>query len=330
MQQNATHSLTKQDYRQKWMEGLDHEIGFWQHWIHSQGQGFGEDFKVRLDPQTPLQDHIHPLLDHLPAGSLRLLDVGAGPLTALGKIYRSQALDIIAVDPLADYYDQILRKAQLNPPVRTTWCHGELLEERFQPSSFDLVFSQNALDHSYDPYAIIKSMIRLTKVGHYVLLEHRQNEAEHEQYQGLHQWNFAMEQGDLVIWNPSAQLNVSQSLAQYVDIQIHYIADVDWLNIQMKKLKDLPSAAVMDQDDLSMNQGDQSLPNELVHREAEITRLTSELSGVQAELDTVYRSRSYRAIKKYWYFMDHSTVGKIIKKLKGSRPESETQETHGF
>ncbi len=240
LKKNLTHTLTELNYKQKWTEGLSHEIEFWHDWIHTQGQGFGEDFRNRLDPQKPLQEHIWPLLDHLPSGRLRVLDVGAGPLTALGKIYRSQPLDIVAVDPLADYYDQILREAQLEAPVRTTWCHGELLEDRFEPSTFDLVFSQNALDHSYDPYRIIKSMIRLTKVDHFVLLEHRQNEAERAQYQGLHQWNFAVEQGDFVIWNPTSKLNVSKELLPYVDIQIRFIAEVNWLNIQMKKLKDLP------------------------------------------------------------------------------------------
>jgi ubiquinone/menaquinone biosynthesis C-methylase UbiE len=158
----------------------------------------------------------------------------------LGKIYRGEPLEITAVDPLADVYDAILRDAKIRPLIPTTWCHGELLEERFALNTFDLVYAQNALDHSYDPFRIIVSMIRLTKPGQFVMLEHRQDEAERARYTGLHQWNFALREGNFIIWNPSYVVNVTDILRNFVTIDNEFNPEVDWLVTKIQKHSDPP------------------------------------------------------------------------------------------
>ncbi len=217
-----------------WRAGIGHEVEFWRTWLSGRGGEFAEDFANRMNPTLPVARHLHRVLHGVEAPEIRALDVGAGPLTALGKRYRRRPLRITAVDPLADLYDELLREAGIEPPVHTTWCQGELLRERFQPESFHLVYSQNALDHSYDPVAIIEQMVALALPGHYVVLEHRRNEGENERYRGLHQWNFDLDRGDFVIWNAQGRTNMTERLASQATIRCRYIPRAQWLNIQIR------------------------------------------------------------------------------------------------
>jgi SAM-dependent methyltransferase len=107
----------------------------------------------------------------------------------------------VPVDPFAEDYDRLLRRFAVEPPVRTIKAHGERLLSHFPPGSFDIAYAVNSIDHSYDPVRIIRNMLTLVRHDGVVLLRHRLNEGEHEGYVGLHQWNFDVRDGDLVIWN---------------------------------------------------------------------------------------------------------------------------------
>ena len=77
----------------------------------------------------------------------------------------------------------------------------------------------------------------------------------------------------------------------------------------------------MKQDNLALARGYQPLQNEIMRRDMDIAHLAEEVSGLRTELDVIYQSRSYKAIKKYWYFMDHSIVGRLFKKRNRTEPE---------
>ena len=44
-------------------------------------------------------------------------------------------------------------------------------------------------------------------------MRHARNEGETQRYLGLHQWNLDARDGDLVVWRPGAERNVSRELA---------------------------------------------------------------------------------------------------------------------
>jgi len=197
-----------------WKAGIQHEVTFWDEYIRNQGGKWNEEYKRRMDPSLPLQPRPAALL---PAGKpARILDVGAGPLTWLGKIHNGKPIDLTAVDPLAPEYDKIFEKYQISPPVRTQEAAAEDLTKKFPANSFDLVFARNCIDHAFSPEHAVLQMIEITRPGCYVLMEHRQNEAEHEQYLGLHQWNFSMApDGDFIIGSKTDKVNLSE---KYQDI----------------------------------------------------------------------------------------------------------------
>jgi SAM-dependent methyltransferase len=188
--------------RQRCNRAIPYEANFWADWLATQAFGDVEEYRRRIDPSALLED---PLLadqiTQLPGKTISILDVGAGPLTNVGKTYPGRDLRITAVDALASDYDRILDTAGVTPPVRTELCHGEQLLERFAPATFDIAFAANALDHSYDPVLVIRNMLQVVKPGGFVVLAHRRNEAESKHYLGLHQWNFEEREGRFVIWN---------------------------------------------------------------------------------------------------------------------------------
>jgi SAM-dependent methyltransferase len=209
---------TSSSAKSTWNSGLDVEIGFWSRWFTSKGLEWPEDYKARLDPELPLQPFLADHLGHVAGDEVSILEVGAGPLTTVGRRWGNKKVRITAVDPLADHYDRIIERHGVVPPVRTTWCHGELLTERFPRSSFDLVWAINSLDHSYDPVRIISQALDVVKVGSYVLLQHSENEGEREAYEGLHQWNFSSEHGNFTVTNKKGCCDVSSYLRPRAEV----------------------------------------------------------------------------------------------------------------
>ena len=118
-----------------------------------------------------------------------ILDVGAGPLTIINKKCDFAEIEIYPVDPLADEYDKILKKYNIHPIVRTQQCDGERLTEKFNENTFDIAYSCNAIDHSYDPSKCIEEMIKVTKKNHFIIIQFFEKEGESENWHGLHKWN---------------------------------------------------------------------------------------------------------------------------------------------
>ena len=128
-----------------WKRELPTEVAFWKDWIGLESTAWQEERRVRLDPTTPLQDLVRDLVKAPEGATVRLLDVGAGPATVLGKVWPKRTVVITAVDPLANEYNRMLDEYAVKPPVRTKQGDGERLADIVRPDSFDLAFSINAL-----------------------------------------------------------------------------------------------------------------------------------------------------------------------------------------
>lgn len=209
---------TNKKNKNKWEEGKQKEIDFWSEWIKTKGLEWQQDYINRLNPDLPFQDY---LIKYLPEGpEVSILDVGAGPLTPLGKKLQGYKINITAVDPLANEYDEILRKFSIIPLVKTQYCEVERLADMFSSNSFDLVCIFNALDHCYDPVEGIKQMLYVLKKDRFIFMSHCTNEAEKQNYVGFHQWNFCKENDYFIIWNKDAKINVTNTLKEQADIKI--------------------------------------------------------------------------------------------------------------
>jgi SAM-dependent methyltransferase len=198
-----------------WRTRQRSEVDFWAGWLTGAPgtEEWTSDRESRLDPETEIRDPlVRTELERNPAEEISILDVGAGPLTALGYRYPGKNLTIVPVDPLADEYDRLLRAAELDPPIRTLRVAGEDLLMHFGSDRFDLAYATNALDHSADPFTIIFNMVAVVRPGGVVLLRHKRNEGESARYGGLHQWNFDVVDDSLLLWNNAMELNVGSAL----------------------------------------------------------------------------------------------------------------------
>jgi SAM-dependent methyltransferase len=213
--------------------GLAYEQGFWDRYLRTGGDRWREDFRSRLDPNTPLADYHRRFVDEIPGDEVRILDVGAGPLTLLGKTHPTKRLSITAVDVLAPEYDRLLARHGITPPVRTIYAAAEDLPSCFAPDSFDLVNAQNCVDHMENPLAAIEGMLTVVRPGGWVVMDHAENEAEREGYRGLHQWNFTVSDGEFLIRGRPGVTNVTRHLAPRAAV-LSYVTD-GWVQVHIRK-----------------------------------------------------------------------------------------------
>ncbi|MBZ5536897.1 MAG: class I SAM-dependent methyltransferase [Acidobacteriia bacterium] len=154
-------------------------------------------------------------------------------MTVLGKIHPSKELIIVATDALASEYDDLLTKYRIEPPLRTILARAERLTRIFAKNSFDLVYAQNSLDHSYDPLEAIRQMVRVAREGCFVVLDHIENEAENENYQGLHQWNFTVREGIFTITSRDIVIDVCRELSSLGDFVCS--SENKWVRVHIRK-----------------------------------------------------------------------------------------------
>lgn len=108
------------------------------------------------------------------AKGARLLEVGSG---AHGIVFFLGIEDAIGVDPLADEYARLFPQWQSR--VKTIAAHGESVP--LDDASFDVVISDNVVDHARSPARIVSELVRVLRPGgilyftvhvHHPLYEH--------------------------------------------------------------------------------------------------------------------------------------------------------------
>jgi len=185
-----------------WEKALPDEVGFWESVLARASQdpeSVWFPYREWIDPNAELQDEFKALIDVAPGTLVRLLDVGSGPLTRLGKKWKGRTLEVHPVDPLADSYNNLMSRLHISPPAPPESGHGEKLLQKFPPDHFDFAHASNSLDHSYDPLLAIRQMLAVVKPNCYVYLWHFAREGLTEEYSGLHQWDFTIEGPDVVV-----------------------------------------------------------------------------------------------------------------------------------
>lgn len=226
--------------KERWAQGLPQEMDFWSGWIRTRGLDWKADFEKALTPGRPLAQVFINHLKTPPGGTVHLLDVGSGPLSVLAGVqWNDRTIKTTAIDPLADDYNRALANAGVIPLLPVLKGEAESLTSLFAPSTFDLVHASNCIDHSYDPVLAIRQMVEVVKPGCFVLLEHAVNEAEKNAYQGLHQWNFGVDEcGSLRVWRPGFSRNIEDALEDIARVSstVFERPGGNWLSVRIRKL----------------------------------------------------------------------------------------------
>lgn len=235
-------SARERSAAEAWQSAIDGEVRFWREYLRTKGARYPGSYETRLNPDLPLQPEIAALLDAPEGSTVRLLDVGAGPLTFLGRKDPRYTLELTAVDALGTQYGELLDEAGVVPPVRTQTCESEKLTTVLSRDHFDLVAARNTLDHSYDPMRAIEEMVAVAKPGAPLLLIHHRNTAEDEDYHGMHQWNFEADDGRLAVWRPGERIDVGEALAGRAVVERTWVEGA-WEHTVLRKTAAAPGAA---------------------------------------------------------------------------------------
>src|SRR4051812_11622011 len=103
-----------------WSTGLREEYEFWERTLLNSSDSFDPaEMRSRMDSNTPLQEELRQLINAAPGANVRLIDVGAGPLTSVGKVWPERSMQIVPVDPLAKMYNDLLAKLKIVAPAAT-------------------------------------------------------------------------------------------------------------------------------------------------------------------------------------------------------------------
>lgn len=215
-----------------WRGGVGAEVAFWQDFFARGGGEWRADYLQRTDPSAPLGEPlIETRLEGVPSDPVRILDVGAGPTTSLGKVVPGRAVEIVGVDPLADRYREMLARLQVDVSAPSVLGHAERLDELFAPESFDVAYARNSLDHSRDPIAALTGMLRVLKPHGFVALRHFRREGEHAHYEEFHQWNFDIRDAGPEIWNRRERHVLAQTLPARVE---DFGWDDPWITVVLR------------------------------------------------------------------------------------------------
>lgn len=209
-----------ENYLDKWLSGLESEIAFWKRYMETEGGIYYEGFK-----ETTAKNKYFTLEKHLKGMEenriIKFLDVGSGPFSRCGYISNKYNLLVEAVDPLAEIYNILKQKNDLENGINIKTGFVELLDKIYEPESYDIVHMSNSLDHSFDAVFGIYQLLNLCKIGGKVILRHAENEAERSEYGGLHQWNLSVhnEEKSFVIWRQDERYDIRKIFDGYVDVE---------------------------------------------------------------------------------------------------------------
>eukprot|EP00929_Paragymnodinium_shiwhaense_P047052 TRINITY_DN23890_c0_g1_i5.p1 TRINITY_DN23890_c0_g1~~TRINITY_DN23890_c0_g1_i5.p1 ORF type:complete len:404 (+),score=65.59 TRINITY_DN23890_c0_g1_i5:94-1305(+) len=191
-----------------WSGSVQYELYYWAGHLRLMLKEKPKRFLEQLSPDTRLNETLASLIrPEAMDRQIEVLDVGSGPMSVLGKVGPNlRPLKLMATDPLACAYQQLLRQVGLDPTSAMVAVEAEKLLTRFGIESFDLVHGRNSLDHTWNPVSAVDAMVQLARPGAAVYLYHARNEGELENYSMLHQWNFdagGEDERDAILHSPS-------------------------------------------------------------------------------------------------------------------------------
>ena len=212
--------------------GWSDEIAFWDHWLRRAALNWPEDYRRKTEAR-PCPGFCRATA-FLPAA----VDPGCRQ-RPVSRRHPSGSI-LVPVDPLADEYNALLDRHGVSPPVRTRPCPAESVADVLGEARFDLVYCQNALDHTEEPLAGLEQMVRAVKPGRWVLLKHVIDEGEHEGYGGLHDWNFRIEDGRFVIWNRETRIYPDERLPLAASVEADLVDEegYTWVRVGIRRRAD--------------------------------------------------------------------------------------------
>lgn len=193
------------------------ELFFWDRWLARRSSD--PSLRDRLKANRPVAKRFWPAVDAAPNDPVRILEVGSGPIPAMGTSHPTRRIEVVATDFLAKQYERLLKRYGMTPPVRAVYADMEQLSQHFGSNAFDLVYASNCVDHTEDALRAILEMVAVLRPGGRVIMDHMVDEGAQQDYAGLHRWNMNASDGRLLLWNERARHDIGQVLGTSCEIR---------------------------------------------------------------------------------------------------------------
>lgn len=186
----------------EWVENLMSEVIYWLGRYSKTGGAFIDSY-IQNESFLTYYSEYEEFSRRLCNGEV-VMDIGSGIISKFGCLTESGSeLKVIAIDPLAYYYNQFLPK-EIPEQKKCRFGLFELIANFYKKESVDESMINNALDHCIYPFKVIVECLYILKPDKYMCTLHRRAEAIWEKYTGLHRWNIDYNSKDhLIIWNES-------------------------------------------------------------------------------------------------------------------------------
>lgn len=174
-------------------------------------------FRVKLPKRIKGWNKPRPLIPYLAElvdKDMVIADVAAGPICSIGDHLDGYDIQVIASDYLADKYVELWTEQPIVPIEQE-----DMTALSYPDETFDISHCSNALDHCEDPWRAVKELVRVSK--RYVVLRHRENQAERRGYWGQHEWN--MERNGRM-WSKTDEVNLKN-----IDPRFRFTMQDGWI-----------------------------------------------------------------------------------------------------
>jgi 2-polyprenyl-3-methyl-5-hydroxy-6-metoxy-1,4-benzoquinol methylase len=185
----------------------------------------------RLHAKEINHNHVRPIADYLVPmcegkAEVCIADLGSGPICCVGTLCDGKTITVIASDFSAKEYADMCEAQGIVRIVPVEYQHMESLT--YPDASVDIVHCVNTLDHTQNPRRCLSEMHRICKPGGWVYLKHIENEGLKQNYRGLHGWNVAMVNGEVIVWNPTDSFALSTYFPGYQVTNAEHVITVTW------------------------------------------------------------------------------------------------------
>ena len=200
------------------LHGIYHELSFWKEFVKT--KRFLEGW-VGKQKTPELNQEVADFILSVPNESV--LDVGSGVCSLLNGL-----VNVTTCDPLGDLYKLVFdyERHKLVAPLAYPAEYIPFNNE------FDIVHISNALDHTQNPVNAVNRLLKAVKKDGYLIVQGFCNEAEWENWQGFHQWNLNLDNGNLFIQGKEFKTTICENV---VKSKVINLGDKDWFYWIVKK-----------------------------------------------------------------------------------------------
>ena len=210
------------EYQQKtWESAIESEALWWKSRFSIYRALWEFRGKQRENNSKEGAYYVLPELAAVPVGGA-ILDVGCGPITAVSTVNCPHSITLEGCDPLAPIYSALLESIHITPVLQTRQAFLECLDDNYAENSFDFVTARNCMDHAIDPLAGIFQLLHVAKIGGTVRMAHHEKEGSHNNFHGLHKWDFFEQDSELFLQRQNAiAVNISKMIQPFATISLY-------------------------------------------------------------------------------------------------------------